>query len=205
MVRIRPFLLVIAIALTLASAAPALAQTPDQFVQAGHSQLETLLKQPTSAQRDAQIAATFDQLIDYDELVHRCFKEHWSADLNATQQAEVSDLLKQIVRKNYKKNLNRTLNYNVTYTGTRLQGNDVLVRTQAQSRINARDPVVQLDYVVSGPANGPFKVVDIIAENSSTTANYYRDFHRMLTTAGQGYPYLVQKLKDKIAHLNAQP
>ena len=201
---LRPLLATVTLALTLATTAPALAQAPDDFVKTGHAQLETLLKQPASAQRDAQISATFDQLVDYSELIKRCFKEHWT-ELDATKQAEVSDLLKNIVRKNYKKNLNRTLNYNVTYTGVRGSGNEVTVRTQAQSKVNPRDPVVQIDYVVEGPANGPYHVVDIVAENSSTTTNYYRDFHRFLTTAGQGYPYLVQKLKDKIARLDTQP
>jgi ABC-type transporter MlaC component len=199
---LRPLLVTITLALTLATTAPALAQTPDEFVKVGHAQLESLLKQPVSAQRDAQISATFDQLVDYSELIKRCFKEHWG-ELDAAKQTEVSELLRQIVRKNYKKNLNRTLNYNVTYTGVRGAGNEVTVRTQAQSKVNSRDPVVQIDYVVDGPANGPYHVVDIVAENSSTTTNYYRDFHRFLTTQGQGYPYLVQKLKDKIARLDA--
>jgi ABC-type transporter MlaC component len=199
---LRPLLITITLALTLATTAPALAQTPDEFVKVGHAQLESLLKQPVSAQRDAQISATFDQLVDYSELIKRCFKEHWG-ELDAAKQTEVSELLRQIVRKNYKKNLNRTLNYNVTYTGVRGAGNEVTVRTQAQSKVNSRDPVVQIDYVVDGPANGPYHVVDIVAENSSTTTNYYRDFHRFLTTQGQGYPYLVQKLRDKIARLDA--
>jgi len=200
--KFRPLLAMITLALTLASAAPALAQTPDEFVKTGHAQLEALLKQPASAQRDAQISATFDQLVDYSELIKRCFKEHWS-ELDAAKQAEVSDLLKQIVRKNYKKNLSRTLNYNVTYTGVRNQGAEVTVRTQAQSKINPRDPVVQIDYVVEGPASGPFHVVDIVAENSSTTTNYYRQFHTILTDPSKGYPNLVQKLKEKIARLDA--
>jgi ABC-type transporter MlaC component len=199
---IRPFLTVLALALTLAGAAPALAQTPDEFVQTGHHQLEALLKQPASAQRDAQISAAFDQMVDYSELIRRCFREHWN-ELDAAKQTEVSDLLREIVRKNYKKNLKRTLDYNVTYTGTRGQGSDIVVRTQAQSRLNVREPVVQVDYVVSGPASGPFHVVDIVAENSSTVNNYYRDFHRFLTDPAKGYSYLVQKLKAKIASLNA--
>jgi ABC-type transporter MlaC component len=41
--------------------------------------------------------------------------------------------------------------------------------------------------------------VDIVTEGSSLTKNYYDQFHRMLTTQGQGYSYLVQKLRDKIA------
>ena len=31
------------------------------------------------------------------------------------------------------------------------------------------------------------------------TKNYYDQSHKMLTTANQGYPYFVQKLRDKIA------
>jgi phospholipid transport system substrate-binding protein len=199
---VRSFLAIIALALTFATAATALAQTPDQFVQTGHAQLEALLKQPTSAQQAAQITATFDQLVDYNDLIQRCFKEHW-AQLTPAQQSTVSDLLKEIVRKNYQKNLKKTLNYNITYTGTRQSGSEVLVRTQAQSLVNPRDPVVQIDYLVAGPANtGPYHVVDIVTENSSMVTNYYRDFHRFLTTPGQGYDYLVQKLKDKITRLN---
>lgn len=200
---IRSFLAALALALTMSTAATALAQNPDEFVKTGHAQLDVLLRQPASAQRDAQIASAFDRMVDYDELVRRCFKQHWG-ELDAAKQAEVQNLLRDIVRKNYQKNLKRTLNYDVTYTGTRGQGSDVLVRTQAKSKINPRDPVVQIDYVVSGPAGGPFHVVDIVTENSSMTTNYYRDFHRFLTTDGQGYPYLVEKLKKKIAQLDAQ-
>ncbi len=204
MISKRSFFTALALTLTLAASAPAFAQSPDDFVKTGHSQLTTLLQQPTSAQRDAQIAAAFDQMVDYSELVRRCFKEHWS-ELDATKQAEVSDLLKQIVRKNYQKNLNRTLNYNITYTGQRAQGTDMVVRTEAQSRVNPRDPTVQIDYVIEGAPSGPYHVVDIVAENSSTVTGYYRQFHTMLTTQGQGYPYLVEKLKAKIARLNTTP
>jgi len=200
---IRRFLAVSTLALSMSTAATALAQTPDEFVKTGHAQLESLLKQPVSAQRDAQISSTMDQMFDYSELVRRCFREHWN-ELDAAKQAEVSDLLKEFIRKNYQKNLKRTLNYDVTYTGTRGQGSDIVVRTQAQSKTNVREAPVQLDYVIEGSPNGPFHVVDIVAENSSTVTNYYRQFHRFLTTPGQGYPYLVEKLKKKIAELDAQ-
>ena len=200
---IRRFLAISTLALTMSTAATALAQTPDEFVKTGHAQLESLLRQPASAQRDAQISSTMDQMFDYSELVRRCFREHWN-ELDGAKQAEVSDLLKEFIRKNYQKNLKRTLNYDVTYTGTRGQGSDIVVRTQAQSKTNVREAPVQLDYVVEGSPNGPYHVVDIVAENSSTVTNYYRQFHRFLTTPGQGYPYLVEKLKKKIAELDAQ-
>jgi len=198
---IRRFLAAAAIAVTLGTTATALAETPDVFVQTGHAQLDALLKQPTSAQRDAQIATAFDRMVDYDELVRRCFKDDWGT-LNAPQQAEVKGLLQQIVQKNYRKNLKRTLDYNVSYTGTRGQGNDVIVRTEAKSRTNPREDAVRIDYVVSGPTGGPYHVVDIVTESSSLTGNYYREIHSMLTSPGKGYPYVVQKLKDKIAKLD---
>lgn len=200
---LRSFFAALVLALTMATAATALAQTPDEFVKTGHAQLDSLLRQPASAQRDAQIGAAFDRMVNYDELIRRCFREHW-AQLDGAKQAEVTDLLKQIVRKNYQKNLKRTLDYDVTYTGTRGQGSDVVVRTQAKSKVNAREEPVQIDYVVQGPANGPFHVVDIVTEHSSLTNAYYHDFHRFLTTDGQGYPYLVSKLKAKIAKLDAE-
>jgi phospholipid transport system substrate-binding protein len=200
---VRSFFAALALALTLSAAATALAQTPDEFVKTGHAQLDALLKRPASAQREAQIAAAFDHMVDYDELIRRCFKQHW-AQLDAAKQAEVTNLLREIVRKNYQKNLKRTLDYTITYTGSRGRGSDVLVRTEAHSRVNPRDPVVQVDYVIAGPSGGPYHVVDIITENSSLTTNYYRDFHRFLTTDGQGYPYLVDKLKKKIVKLDAQ-
>ena len=200
---LRPVLATITLALTLATTAPALAQAPDDFVKTGHAQLETLLKQPASAQRDAQIASTFDKMVDYNELVRRCFQQHW-AELDDAKKAEVTDLLKQIVQKNYRINLKRTLDFNVTYTGTRGQGSDTVVRTVAQSKTDARAAPVQIDYVVQGPADGPQHVVDIIAENSSTTRNYYTQFHQYLTDPSKGYAVLVQKLKEKIARLNTQ-
>ncbi len=201
---IRRLIAVVAVAVTMASAASALADTPDGFVQTGHAQLESLLKQPTSAQRDAQIGATFDKMVDYNELVRRCFRDDWGT-LSAEQQSEVSGLLRQIVQKNYRKNLKRTLDYNVTYTGTRGQGNDVVVRTEAKSKVNPREDTVRVDYVVSGPSGGPYHIVDIVTESSSLTTSYYRDLHSMLTTAGKGYAYVVQKLKDKIVKLDQQP
>ena len=43
------------------------------------------------------------------------------------------------------------------------------------------------------------KHVDIVTEGSSLTKNYYDQFHKFLTTPGQGYPHIVKKLNEKIA------
>ena len=183
--------------LSAALSGTALADTPDGFVKTGQTSLTGLLQQAASAQREAQMTAAIDRLVDYPELVHRCFRDDW-AQLSAAQKTEVTELLHKLVDKDYRKTLKRTQGYTVTYTGTRPTGADTRVRTEAKSNTNPRDPAVSVDYVVAGATGGPYRVVDIITEGSSLTNVYYGDFHKMLTTAGQGYARIVTTLKSKL-------
>jgi ABC-type transporter MlaC component len=123
---------------------------------------------------------------------------HWD-ELKPEQRTEVTQLLRQLVEKNYHKNLDKTRDYEVSYRGSKDQGDNVSkIKTEAKSKLKPRDPAVQVDYVILGTGDR-YRVVDIITEGSSMTKNYYDQFHRMLTTADQGYPYLVKKLQNKIA------
>ena len=170
----RRFLSVLVLAASMAIASSAMADTPVTFVQSGQQTLTQLLKQPASATRDAALTQQFDKLVDYNELTKRCFRDDWSK-LTPAQQTQVTDLIHKLVEKNYKKNLTRTLQYNVTYSGSGAQGTDTRVKTEATNTSNARD-TVQIDYLVTGTGAGPFKIVDIITENSRLTTNYFRQF-----------------------------
>ena len=193
----RRFLAVLVLAASMAIASSAMADTPVTFVQSGQQQLMTLLKQPASATRDAALTQEFDKLVDYNELTKRCFMGDWPK-LTPAQQAQVTDLIHKLVEKNYKKNLTRTLQYTVTYSGSGAQGTDTRVKTEATNTSNARD-TVQIDYLVTGAGAGPFKIVDIITENSSLTQSYYNQFSKMLANPAQGFPYIVQKINEKLA------
>jgi phospholipid transport system substrate-binding protein len=205
MKRIR-FALVLLATLALAPTASA-DEGAQRFVQTEHVKLEALLRQPASSARDGQVTRTLDTMVDYDELARRAFGQpcppahsscvnHWS-ELTEQQRTEVTALLKKLVEKNYRKNLIKTLDYEVTYRGQKEQGGDAKIRTEAKSKLKPRDPAVQVDYVVKPEGNG-YRVVDIVTEGSSLTKNYFDQFHKMLTTAGQGYPHVVKKLNDKI-------
>lgn len=207
--RIRHFLPAALLALsvsTLAFAASADVAGAQAFVEKEHGNLKKLVESNADSGRVAQ---AIDGMVDYDELARRTMgapcpltvpscTNHWK-DLNPDQQKEVTGLLKKLVEKNYHKNLNKTRDYDISYRGAKEQGENLSkIRTEAKSKAKPRDPAVQVDYVIMG--SGPsYKVIDIVTEGSSMTKNYYDQFHRMLTTGGQGYPYLVQKLKDKIA------
>jgi len=176
------------------------------FVEREHGQIKKLVE--ANAPSD-QVRQAIDGMVDYDELAKRTLGKpcptsvpsctnHWD-QLTAEQRTEVTGLLRKLVEKNYHKNLNKTRSYDISYRGGKEQGDNVAkIRTEAKSKEKPRDPAVQVDYIILG--NGErYRVIDIVTEGSSMTKNYYDQFHRMLTTAGQGYPHMVQKLKDKIA------
>lgn len=182
--------------------------SPQAFVEREQGKLSALLKQPASAAREAQITAELETMVDYQVLAQRSFGEpcpvgvaacanHWK-DLTAEQRTEVTDLLKRLVQKNYKKNLTKTVDYDMTYKASVESGGDTKVRTQAKSKLNAREAPISVDYIVNGNG-GSYHVVDIVTEGSSVSKNYYNQFHKMLTTPDQGYAYVVKKLKEKLA------
>jgi ABC-type transporter MlaC component len=201
------FVLILVAGLAFAGTASA-DEGAQKFIQSEHVKLETILRQPSTSARDAQVTNILETMVDYDELARRAFGQpcphaissctnHWG-ELTDQQKGEVSGLLKRLVEKNYKKNLIKTLDYDVSYIGQKDMGGDAKVRTEAKSKLKPRDPAVQVDYVVKPIGNG-YKVVDIVTEGSSLTKNYYDQFHKFLTTPGQGYPHIVKKLNEKIA------
>jgi ABC-type transporter MlaC component len=190
----------------LAVAVPAHADDAQGFIQHEHHKLDQLLHQPASPARDSQINAALDGFVDYDELARRAFGEPCPAaipsceDLWASygdaQKAEVRDLLKQLVEKNYRKNLTKTLDYDVSYKGSKGAGGDTKVLTEAKSKTNPREEPYRVDYVVKQTANG-YRVVDIITEGSVLTKDYYEQF--LKKQHNEGYDAIVSKLKEKIA------
>lgn len=175
------------------------------FVEREHGQIKKLVEQ--NAPSD-DVRKAIDGMVDYEELSKRTMGKpcpptipsctnHWDG-LTPEQRTEVTGLLRKLVEKNYHKNLNKTKDYDIAYRGAKDQGDNLSkIKTEAKSKLKPRDPAVQVDYVILG-VGAHYRVIDIVTEGSSMTKNYYDQFHRMLTTPAQGYPYLVQKLRDKI-------
>jgi phospholipid transport system substrate-binding protein len=195
--------------LSLAFSAPSLAAAEDAqgFVEREHQRIEQLLRQPDSAAREGDLGKALASFVDYDELTRRAFGEPcpvaepscedlWGSYSEA-QRTEVRGLLEQLIRKNYEKNLKKTLDYDVTYRGSRDLAGDTRVLTEAKNRLKPREEPTRVDYVVKQTAHGP-KVVDIITEGSSTAKAYYDQFLKKMHDPTQGYPNIVQKLREKV-------
>jgi ABC-type transporter MlaC component len=186
------------------------AEDPQNFVQRQTQKLSDLLRQPKTGARDTAVQRELDAMVDYDELTRRAFGDpcptalpactnDWTT-LGADQKKEVSGLLKQLIQKNYQKNIEKTLDYEISYKGEKADSDSMRIRTEAKSKTKPRDPVVQIDYVVRD-TNGKLSIVDIITEGTSLTKSYYEQFDKKLKNTAEGYPNIVQKLKDRIAQL----
>jgi ABC-type transporter MlaC component len=188
-----------------ALAGPARADDPQSFIEHEHTRLDQLLHQPDSAARDTEVNQALDGFVDYDELTRRAFGEPCPASVptcqdlwskyDESQRSELKSLLSQLVRKSYRKNLTKTLD---SYRGARDVAGDTRVLTEAKSKLKPREPAVRVDYVVKHTEHG-FRVVDIVTEGSSLTKNYYEQFKKKMDNPDEGYPNIVQKLRDRIA------
>jgi len=178
------------------------------FIQQNHARLERLLHEPQTVARDVQVTQALDSFVDYDELTRRAFGEPCPSSIPGcedlwakyadSQKEELRDLLGQLVRKSYRKNLTKTLDYDVAYRGERAASGDTRVLTEAKSKSKPRDPAVRVDYVLKQTPKG-YRVVDIVTEGSSLTKNYYDQFRKKMNNPGEGYPNIIQKLREKIA------
>jgi ABC-type transporter MlaC component len=206
--RLRTFVAIFTALGALAFAGHARADDAQSFIEHEHAKLDQLLHQAASPARDAEVDQALDGFVDYDELTHRAFGEPcptsvpscedlWSK-YDDKQKSELKELLAQLVRKSYRKNLLKTLDYDVTYHGSREAAGDTRVLTEAKNKLKPREPSVRVDYVVKQTAHG-YRVVDIITEGSSLTKNYYEQFRKKMDNPAEGYPNIVQKLREKVA------
>ncbi|MBX3203823.1 MAG: ABC transporter substrate-binding protein [Labilithrix sp.] len=191
---------------TLSLAASADVAGAQSFVEREHGQIKKLVEANAPA---AEVTRAIDGMVDYNEIAQRALGKpcpatipnctnHWD-ELNDAQKKEVTSLFKGLVEKKYRENAYKTRDFNVSYRGAKEQSTDISkVRTEAKNKAKPREPAVQVDYIIKSNG-GAHKVIDLVTEGSILSKNYYDQSHKMLTTAGQGYPYFVQKLREKIA------
>jgi phospholipid transport system substrate-binding protein len=171
------------------------AESAQDFVQAKQARVTSLLHQTPGSQRDKQIAAVLDGMMDYDELAKRSLASHWN-DLSETQHREFTDVLKRLVQRNYERNIKNILDYQVDYLGEDQASDNVVVHTRATSKSNNREEPVAIDYHLAR-AGDAWKVLDIVTEGSSLVNNYRNQFHRIIQK--DGYDALLKRMKDKLA------
>jgi phospholipid transport system substrate-binding protein len=168
------------------------------LVQAEQAKIEALLRANAGVQAQNQV---IDGFVDWAEFAHRSLGQpcppavpqctnQW-AKLTPDQQTEMTGLLRAVLEKSYRKTISKTLDYNVTYKAISPSPlGDSRIRSIAKSKLNPRDPEIQVDYLVKTSC------VDMVTEGASVTKNYYDSLNKKITN--EGYPAAVTMLQNKI-------
>ena len=205
------------LALALATGTAAVAITPateavaaptkgeaTKYLETKHDVVIKLLgqtaKTPADAKaRDEKVDAELNALVDYDQMAKDALGKEWDNPKRTdAEKKEFTELLKQLIQKNYKKKLTQTLHYAIDYKGedVKAAGGDVIVHTEAKNKEDKRDTTVLIDYVLRKKGAG-FIVVDLVPEGSSMIKTYNKEFKKVIEK--DGFPAVLTKMKDKLA------
>lgn len=153
------------------------------------------LLRTSSPANDAKLQGIFDEMLDYGALAEASLGSEW-AGRTAAEKAQFSDLLKQLVRKAWERNLKATLNFTIEYLGEEAADGRTLVKTKAVSKTDAREEPVEIGFKMA-QKDASWKVQDLITEGVSLVSSYRSQFMKIIKK--DGFPVLLQKMKDKIA------
>lgn len=165
-----------------------------ELVKAKHAASFDLLKQAT-VDADKKFGAVEDDLFDYTAMAEASLGSEWTLRSEA-EKAQITDLIKPMVRKFYERTLKKLLAYNVEYVAEESAAGAMIVRTHAKPKADSGQAAFELNYKLVAKA-GIWKCRDVVAEGGSLTARYRSEFTRLVKKSG--FTALVQKMQEKLA------
>jgi phospholipid transport system substrate-binding protein len=178
--------------LALASAQFAYAGPATDEVKAKQTALFDLLSKPGN---EKKVSTTLDEVLDHPAIAEASLGSEWANRTDA-EKAQFSDLLKQLVRRNYERNIKKTIGYNIEYIGETEKNARVVVATKAVSKTDKRADPVEIEYTLA-QKDGKWRIQDIKTDGVSLVSSYRSQFTKIIKK--DGFPTLIQKMKDKIA------
>jgi len=195
-------LTVLALAPLAILASPAAAQTGPgtRYLRQRNDEVTRLLRREATtdaarAQRSQEVTRILSDLLDYEELSRRSLGTHWESHTEA-QRREFVDLLRQLVERNYESNLERVLDFEISYTGETTSADGTVVRTEARSRTERRQPPVEITYTLHLQGSA-WRVFDVVTDGVSLVRNYRNQFNRIITESG--WDELIHRMRDRLA------
>jgi phospholipid transport system substrate-binding protein len=161
-------------------------------VKAKQSTLFELLAKPGN---EKKVTATLDEVLDHPAIAEASLGSEWANRTDA-EKAQFSELLKQLVRRNYERNIKKTIGYNIEYIGETEKNARVVVATKAVSKTDKRAEPVEIEYTLA-QNDGKWRIQDIKTDGVSLVSSYRSQFTKIVKK--DGFPALITKMKDKIA------
>jgi ABC-type transporter MlaC component len=179
--------------------------SPEGAVRAAYTELGGLVWAPRSPARDEEIGQLLARNVDFEELTRRAFGEpcprsgctdHW-AELSPAQQAEVEPLFAAAVTRQWTHELGKASGYDIDVQPALTHSRDTRVRVLARPKGDpGQVPIVIDTFFLANRA--PYRLVDVDVDGSRLARGYYKQFDRTLTSPGEGYAYLVSRLRKKV-------
>src|SRR5262245_17037830 len=195
--------LIVAVALSLALAPPALAGAPtDQLRSQVDRVIKTLedpqLKQEAKAlDRRKAVRSIADEIFDFGETAKRSLGRHWQAR-TPSEREEFVQLFSDLLERSYISKIELFNGERVTYVGETIDGDTATVRTRLVTK-QATEIPVEYRMLKRGER---WLVYDVIIEGVSLVANYRTQFNKIIQTSS--YQDLVKKMKGKQEELLEQ-
>ena len=146
-------------------------------------------KGETPVERDS-LKAVVGDLFDFQEFSRLALGRYWKERTEA-EQAEFTDLCRQLIEKNYADPKLYTKSDKINYIESELEGTKGLVKTV----VYYKDEESSIDYKLH-PVNGQWRVYDMVIDDLSITRSNRSQFYKEIRkTSFEG---LVKKLKDKL-------
>ncbi|MBK8480438.1 MAG: ABC transporter substrate-binding protein [Proteobacteria bacterium] len=195
-----PLILLAALSLIGVTGHAAAARTDGPLIKVRRTndQIAMLLRKQTRGRApkpiDRELTRVVAQFLDFPELARLALGRHWEKRTNAERQ-EFSELLRQLIERNYLKQLRSNLNYAVRYLGEEIVGDKAAITTAIDVKRKGRSEALQIQYKMRQGTDG-WMVYDVITDDVSVVRNYRSQFNRIIQR--QSYGALVEKLRSKL-------
>lgn len=201
----KTFFLSLAAALTLALALPAAGSAQEggpasRFLKQRHDDVNRIIRraaetEPERQRRSREITQILSELLDYQELSRRALGSHWESR-TPEQRERFVGLLRQLVERNYEQNLQRIQEFEVRYSGEESIADGTVVRTEARSRTERRQPPVEIAYSMHLVGTA-WRVFDVNTDGVSLVRNYNNQFNRIISQ--NGWDELIRRMEQRLA------
>ncbi len=160
--------------------------------------MKTLRASKPGPERAKKVNAELATFIDYDEMARASLGDEWGKR-NDAERKQFTDLLRQLIEKNYTKRMDEMVDYEVDYKSEATNSGDTTVKTEAHNLKDRRAAAVLVDYVLR-KKGAAYVIVDIIPEGSSYVKTYYKEFTKVLKKPAPdgGWDALIAKMNKKL-------
>lgn len=195
--------LVLALALAVALAPPALAGAPTDQLRSQVDRVIKTLEDPQlkhegkARERRKMVRRIADEIFDFGETAKRSLGRHWQAR-TPTEREEFVQLFADLLERSYISKIELFNGERVSYIGDTIDGDTATVRTRLLTKQATEIPV---DYRMLKRGER-WLAYDVIIEGVSLVANYRTQFNKIIQTSS--YPDLIKKMKGKQEELLEQ-